>query len=182
MFATYLADDNTANIFLTPIEQAVFCKMDKKNVYPVLNKWGENGATTFDQNKIDKEILQGALFSAYKEVMESKQKGWQIYSYYKAVNYKNKLTVTMRIPSCDYISNDSLLTLKPAANIRIEARLAGCWSNRKKSTCIDSLPPYWFKRKNEWQKGVNFAGISNVLHQGVKCICHNGALHYYPIQ
>ena len=38
MFATYLADDNTANIFLTPIEQAVFCKMDKKNVYPVLNK------------------------------------------------------------------------------------------------------------------------------------------------
>lgn len=74
MFATYLADDNTANIFLTPPEQAVFCKMDRENIYPVPNKWGENGATTFALNKVDKQVLQEALLSAYKEVIASKKK------------------------------------------------------------------------------------------------------------
>ena len=36
MFATYLRKDNTANIFLTPNEQAVFIQMDK-NIYPALS-------------------------------------------------------------------------------------------------------------------------------------------------
>src|SRR3954469_11008989 len=75
MFATYLPADNTANIFLTPAEQLVFCQMDKENVYPVPNKWGEKGATTFNLNKVEKEILQEALLSAYKAVVSSKQKG-----------------------------------------------------------------------------------------------------------
>jgi hypothetical protein len=75
MFATYLSEDNTANIFLTPAEQSVFCEMDKENVYPVPNKWGQKGATTFNLNKIDMEILQEALLSAYKAVVSSKQKG-----------------------------------------------------------------------------------------------------------
>jgi len=71
MFATYLAKDNTANIFLTPKEQSVFCKMDK-HIYPVPNKWGEKGATTFDLGKVPKNIVLEALLSAYNEVMASK--------------------------------------------------------------------------------------------------------------
>src|SRR4051812_41725312 len=31
MFATYLQKDNTANIFLTPEEQAVFCQIHLRN-------------------------------------------------------------------------------------------------------------------------------------------------------
>ena len=73
MFATYLAKDNTANIFLTPIEQAVFCSMDPGNIYPVPNKWGENGATTFDLNKVSKEFVLEALLSAYNEVIKKKK-------------------------------------------------------------------------------------------------------------
>lgn len=69
MFATYLPDDNTANIFLTPNEQTIFCEMDKLHVYPVPNKWGEKGATTFQLNEVAKEIVQEALFSAYKAVV-----------------------------------------------------------------------------------------------------------------
>jgi hypothetical protein len=69
MFATYLAANNTANIFLTPGEQSVFCEIDKVNIYPVPNKWGEKGATTFELNKVAKEVLQEALYSAYKTVM-----------------------------------------------------------------------------------------------------------------
>jgi hypothetical protein len=68
MFATYLAKDNTANIFLTPDEQATFCKMDTENIYPVPNKWGEKGATTFDLNKVPKEFVLEALLSAYNDI------------------------------------------------------------------------------------------------------------------
>ena len=61
MFATYLEKDNTANIFLTPAEQKVFCKIDKVNIYPVPNKWGEAGATTFDLNRVAKEIWRRSV-------------------------------------------------------------------------------------------------------------------------
>ena len=73
MFATYLASDNTANIFLTPIEQAVFCKMDPENIYPVPHKWGQRGATTFNLNKVSKEFVQEALLSAYNEVIKKRK-------------------------------------------------------------------------------------------------------------
>ena len=77
MFATYLEKNNTANIFLCPREQAVFCKMDVHSIYPVPNKWGEKGATTFELNKVSKEIVLEALLSAYQEVMKksSSKKG-----------------------------------------------------------------------------------------------------------
>jgi hypothetical protein len=72
MFATYLAENNTANIFLTPEEQRVFCKMSPANIYPVPNKWGEKGATTFVLSKLKKEIIMEALLSAYNKVMKPK--------------------------------------------------------------------------------------------------------------
>ena len=74
MFATCLEKDNTANIFLTPPEQKLFCRIDKQNIYPVPNKWGEKGATTFELNKVKKEIVQEALISAYNEVLKNKQR------------------------------------------------------------------------------------------------------------
>jgi hypothetical protein len=70
MFCTYLAKDNTANIFLTTREQAVFCKMHK-SVYPVPNKWGEKGATTFDLGTVPLHIVTEALLLAYNEVLSS---------------------------------------------------------------------------------------------------------------
>lgn len=73
MFATYLEDNNTANIFLTPKEQKLFCKMDKKNIYPVPNKWGEKGATTFELNTVAKEFVMEALLTAYNEVIKPKE-------------------------------------------------------------------------------------------------------------
>jgi len=73
MFATYLESNNTANIFLTPEEQKLFCKMDSKNIYPVPNKWGEKGATTFDLNHIAKEFVLEGLASAYNEILKPKK-------------------------------------------------------------------------------------------------------------
>lgn len=73
MFATYLQNDNTANIFLSPAEQALFCRMDN-NIYPVPNKWGEKGATTFALDRVPKHIVLEALLSAYNEVLRQKKK------------------------------------------------------------------------------------------------------------
>jgi YjbR len=70
MFATYLQLDNTANVFLTPVEQAVFCKMEE-DIYPVPNKWGEKGATTFELDSVPKHIVTEALLSAYNDVINA---------------------------------------------------------------------------------------------------------------
>jgi hypothetical protein len=67
-FATYLESDNTANIFLTPAEQKMFCKMDIENIHPVANKWGEKGATTFILDRVDPSLVREALTSAYSEI------------------------------------------------------------------------------------------------------------------
>ena len=69
MFATYLEADNTANIFLTPEEQRTFCRIDEQNIFPVPNKWGEKGATTFMLSKLDASIVREALMSAYSEIV-----------------------------------------------------------------------------------------------------------------
>jgi len=74
MFATYLPENNTANIFLTPEQQAFFCKKDDENIYPVPNKWGEKGATTFELDMVAKKIVMEALLSAYHEVIKPKKK------------------------------------------------------------------------------------------------------------
>ena len=74
MFATYLSENNTANIFLTPAEQKVFCKMHEGDIYPVPNKWGEKGITTFELGKLSKEIIMEALLSAYSEVIKGSGK------------------------------------------------------------------------------------------------------------
>jgi hypothetical protein len=74
MFATYLAENNTANIFLTPEEQTVFCSIDAGNIYPVPNKWGEKGATTFQLSGVSREVLMEALLSAYREVIKPGRK------------------------------------------------------------------------------------------------------------
>lgn len=71
MFATHLDRDNSANIFLTPEEQRVFCKMSK-SIFPVPNKWGEKGATTFLLDQVPREIVSEALLSAYNAIIKPK--------------------------------------------------------------------------------------------------------------
>ena len=74
MFATYLEKDNTANIFLTPEEQWVYCKVDHEHIYKVQNKWGDNGATTFVLSFVSKDVVMEALQSAYNKIIQSKKK------------------------------------------------------------------------------------------------------------
>jgi hypothetical protein len=74
IFATLHEESKTANLKFSPAYQKTFCAFDKKAVYPVPNKWGEQGWTTFDLKSIPKEFMLDALDVAYKAVFESKKK------------------------------------------------------------------------------------------------------------
>ena len=72
-FATLHEESESANIVLPPKDQEVFCAINKA-VYPVPNKWGTHGWTTFELKKIPYELALDALDTAYKDVMNSKSK------------------------------------------------------------------------------------------------------------
>lgn len=70
MFATYLAKSHSANIFLSPEAQQIFCQAGNLGIYPVPNKWGEKGATTFELAQVSSEWVFEALRMAYEAVLK----------------------------------------------------------------------------------------------------------------
>ncbi len=68
IFATLSTDNHRACIKFSPIDQSVFCAIDKTIIYPVPNKWGQQGWTLIDLKKIRKNILKEALTIAYNKV------------------------------------------------------------------------------------------------------------------
>ena len=74
IFATLSIENNLACIKLSPVDQSVFCAIDKTIIYPVPNKWGEQGATFIDLKKVRKTFLKDALATAYKEVSKQNNK------------------------------------------------------------------------------------------------------------
>ena len=74
IFATLHEESATVNVKLSPIDQSVFCDFGKNAVYPVPNKWGLQGWTTFDLKKIPRELILDALNTAYSDVVNSKRK------------------------------------------------------------------------------------------------------------
>jgi len=74
IFATLHEATNTANMKLQPADQRTFCSYNKKIVYPVPNKWGEQGWTTFELNNIPPELVLDALNTAYQFALKSKSK------------------------------------------------------------------------------------------------------------
>ena len=74
IFATLHEATETANLKLTEVDQSVFCSFNKKSVYPVPNKWGLQGWTTFELKNIPSELMLDALDTAHKDVFKSKPK------------------------------------------------------------------------------------------------------------
>ncbi|HTN47306.1 MAG TPA: MmcQ/YjbR family DNA-binding protein [Flavipsychrobacter sp.] len=71
IFATLLQKDQTVNVVLSPEEQEAFCKMNAKGIYPVPNKWGEKGWTTFELARVPDDLVQAAVTIAYEAVFQS---------------------------------------------------------------------------------------------------------------
>ena len=72
IFATLHEENESANIVLSIPEQELFCAMDKA-IYPVPNKWGAHGWTTFELKRTDSSIILDALNSAYQDVLKSRK-------------------------------------------------------------------------------------------------------------
>jgi hypothetical protein len=68
IFATLLEEDETANIVLSIADQQVYCEFDKNAVYPVPNKFGLQGWTTFELQKLPVELISDAFLTAYNDV------------------------------------------------------------------------------------------------------------------
>lgn len=73
IFATLHEESASVNLKLNPVDQSVFCDFGKGAVYPVPNKWGLQGWTTFELKKIPKQLMLDALETAHKEVMKKKK-------------------------------------------------------------------------------------------------------------
>jgi predicted DNA-binding protein (MmcQ/YjbR family) len=74
IFATLHEESETANIKFSPADQSVYSLIDKEAIYPVNNKWGLQGWTTFQLAIVDNQLMLDALNTAYNEVLKGKKK------------------------------------------------------------------------------------------------------------
>lgn len=74
IFATLHEETSTVNLKFSEIDQSVYCSIDRNIIYPVPNKWGKKGWTTFELKKISRELMLDALDTAYKEVYKTKKR------------------------------------------------------------------------------------------------------------
>ena len=74
IFATLHEESETVNIMLSIADQHKFCVKDRASAYPVPNKWGEQGWTTFELPRADKDIVFAALEAAYNDASKTKIK------------------------------------------------------------------------------------------------------------
>jgi len=65
IFATLNPAADRACIKLTAIIQDVFCAIDREAIYPVPNKWGQQGWTNISLSNISEELLLDAVTTAY---------------------------------------------------------------------------------------------------------------------
>ena len=72
IFATYDNIKKRACIKLSEIDQNVFSSADKTIIFPVDNKWGKQGWTLIEMNKVHKDLFIDALTTAYCEVAPKK--------------------------------------------------------------------------------------------------------------
>jgi predicted DNA-binding protein (MmcQ/YjbR family) len=72
IFATYDKKNNRACLKFSEIDQDVFTKANPITIYAVDNKWGKQGWTNIELNKVNKDLFIDALTTAYCEVAPSK--------------------------------------------------------------------------------------------------------------
>lgn len=72
IFASLQEPSRSANLKLTLEDQAAFCEYDREAIFAVPNKFGLQGWTTFELDKLSEELVAEALYAAYSDVMNSK--------------------------------------------------------------------------------------------------------------
>lgn len=68
IFATLAPEKAEAVLKLSPVDQAVFTGNGGGAIYPVPNKWGQQGWTIVELEAVEGTLLEAALACAYKGV------------------------------------------------------------------------------------------------------------------
>ncbi len=72
IFATYDDKNKRACVRLSEIDQDIFSSIDKTIIYAVDNKWGKQGWTLIELEKVQSDLFSDALTTAYCEVAPRK--------------------------------------------------------------------------------------------------------------
>ena len=72
--ATLYAEKKIVTLKFSVIDQSVYCKVEKDAIYPVPNKWGAQGWTFVELDKVPPKLMLEALQTAYEEVTKPKKK------------------------------------------------------------------------------------------------------------
>lgn len=72
IFATMNPKENRIVLKLTEMQQSVYCVFDVTACYPVPNKWGKQGWTNVQLEKVDDEFVADILKTAYCNVAPKK--------------------------------------------------------------------------------------------------------------
>jgi len=95
IFATLAAEkQGYGNLMITPEQQAMFVTESPEIFLPIPGGWGRNGATHVVLAKANKDVLLGALRTAWKLRVEKNQK-----SKLKLVGSKKTSTSQLRKPT-----------------------------------------------------------------------------------
>lgn len=68
IFATLWEKERLIMVKLSLIDQSVFSAFDPSIIYPVPNKWGLQGCTFVELDKVPREMLEDALHTAWQTV------------------------------------------------------------------------------------------------------------------
>jgi predicted DNA-binding protein (MmcQ/YjbR family) len=68
IFVTLDEPNHRICVKLSPTGQSVFSLIDKRIIWAVPNKWGQQGWTFVDLKRVKKELLKDVLTNAYCEV------------------------------------------------------------------------------------------------------------------
>lgn len=74
IFATLHEGKKIATLKFSVVHQSVYCTADKTAIYPVPNKWGIQGWTFIELNKVPAKLMAEALQTAYHEVSGKRRK------------------------------------------------------------------------------------------------------------
>jgi hypothetical protein len=73
IYATLAHDERTANLMLTPDEQALKCEVAPEAFSRIPNAWGERGATAATLAKLTVAELRSALQTAWRHAVVKKR-------------------------------------------------------------------------------------------------------------
>lgn len=72
IFATLDEPTGIGCVKLSPIDQNVFSSFEKEIVYPVSNKWGQQGWTYINLNIASKKLINDIIKTAYRHAATKK--------------------------------------------------------------------------------------------------------------